>query len=466
MNETPKYLKEVQHILANFHENGNGDQDTDPQALPPPENEIDMYVEEDRITLIPRRLHGIPVNEQDIVDSIVTDLDTTPLPAKPQPEPVSNAMIGVLLLAMLLPLFCIAIQLYFILNPFTVTVTMLAKSQQVSITGTLQLGRELNPITISQSATVNTTGHGHQAAKQAIGYITFYNGQSNQVTVPAGTILTGSSGERIVTDATATIPPANQTIPPTFGQTTVPAHAVEAGSRGNIATGDINQSCCATAIEAINTTSFTGGQDERDFQTVTKSDITNAVAPLQATLKQSVQGILQGQLKTNEALVTSSCTITTTADHQIGQEATQVKVTVSETCSAVAYDEYMLQTKVTDLMSRQATIKLGTGYSILGNPQITINQAASQSSKVVLSFKAQSTWVYALSSTEQQHIKNSIAGKTREKAMQLLASLPGIERIAMHSSGFGDDTNLPKDLSHIHLLIIYAAEGLFASRSS
>jgi hypothetical protein len=45
MNETPKYVKEVQHILANIHEDGNQDE---PFDTTPPENEIDVYVEEDR----------------------------------------------------------------------------------------------------------------------------------------------------------------------------------------------------------------------------------------------------------------------------------------------------------------------------------------------------------------------------------------------------------------------------------
>jgi hypothetical protein len=63
--------------------------------------------------------------------------------------------------------------------------------------------------------------------------------------------------------------------------------------------------------------------------------------------------------------------------------------------------------------------------------------------------------VYALSSAEQKNIKNIIAGKTKAQAMQLLHSLPGIEGASLQSSGFGDDTKLPKDLVHIHLLVIY-----------
>ncbi len=106
-------------------ENGNGGQDIDSQALPPPENEIDMYVEEDRITFIPRRLHGIPVNEQDIIDSVAEELDTTPIPTKPPMQP-TTPQTGILPFGVFLVFICIMsimVQLYFIVNPLTVTVT-------------------------------------------------------------------------------------------------------------------------------------------------------------------------------------------------------------------------------------------------------------------------------------------------------------------------------------------------------
>ncbi len=318
----------------------------------------------------------------------------------------------------------------------------------------LVLGRAVNPITLSQSSTVPTTGKGHQDAKQATGSLTFYNGQSNQVTVPAGTTLTGNSGEQIVTDADANIPPANQTIPPTFGQTTVSAHAKDPGTRGNIATGDINQRCCAASILVQNTAPFYGGQAERDHQTVTKSDIANAAAPLQADLAASLQGALQGQLKQGEQLQRLPCSPTVTLDHQPGQEATTIKVTVSETCSGLAYNAQELTSKATQLLTTQAAKKLGSGYSMLENPQITVTSATA-SKQVTLSFSSVSTWIYALSSADQQHIKKIIAGKNTAQALQLLHSLPGIENVSLQFAGFGDATPIPKNLHTIHLMIFY-----------
>src|SRR5260370_30983165 len=131
--------------------------------------------------------------------------------------------------------------------------------------------------------------------------------------------------------------PTPPPIPPVFGKVTVSAHVTTTGAQGNIAAYDINQTCCATSILVKNTAPFSGGQDARDFQTVTKQDIANAAASLKTTLAQSMQGALTGQVKTGEALITPPCTPKARPDHQIGDEATQIKVTLSETCSGVAY---------------------------------------------------------------------------------------------------------------------------------
>lgn len=438
---------EIQRVLASMdNEQSNQEQeqpDTTEQEKEPAET-IHIHYFPDAIVIVKE---GEETPQPNHV------VETTLAQTKKPPLFIAYA-VGVFYL--LLILSTLAFQVYEILNPPIATVTIIPKSQTVTLSGTLQLGRLLHPLTISQSQTAPTTGKGHQDAKAATGSITFYNGQSNQVTVPAGTTLTGSSGEQIVTDADANIPAEIGSIPPTLGQASVSAQAVTPGSRGNIPVGDINQPCCTTAIRAINTTSFSGGQDERNFQTVAKSDIENAAAPLQATVTQDITAALQGQVKQGEQLQTLPCTPSVISDHPIGTEAIQVKVTVSETCSGVVYNSQELTSKVTQLLTAQAAKKVETGYSLLGNPQITVT-SATLSKQVTLSFTSVSTWIYALSSAEQNHIKKIIAGKTKEQAIELLSTLPGIENVSLQSSGFGDDTRIPKDISHIHLLVIYTA---------
>ena len=334
----------------------------------------------------------------------------------------------------------------------TATVTLIPKSQQITVNGTLQLGRIVAPITLSQSQTVATTGKGHQDARNATGSITFYNGQLNSVSVPAGTVLTGTSGMPIVTDQDAVIPPADPTAnPPIFGQVTVAAHATHEGKAGNIPAYTINAPCCSASVLAKNTTAFHGGQDEREYQTVTQSDINAVTATLKPAVAQSMQAAFQTYIQQSEGVYLFPCAPRVTSDQKPGQEATQVKVTASETCSAVAYNSQELREKGTDLLTHQAVQTLGTGYSLLGDVQVRITQAEVSRTIPTLTFSCQGTWVYALDTTSQEHIKTIIAGKTKQEALQILATLPGIEQASIR---WDEQTKLPESLNAIHFVIL------------
>ena len=213
-----------------------------------------------------------------------------------------------------LTLSSILFQFYLLINPPTTTIILLLKPQQISLNGTIHLGRVLPPFTLSQSQTTPTSGHAHQDAKVAIGTVTFYNGSNVAQTINAETILTGQDGVQVATDQAVTVPAANL---PQIGEATVSAHAVTVGSQGNIQAFDIT-TALSNDLTVKNLASFRGGADERDFRTVAKNDISQTAAPLKATLAQSINGALQGQLKKNEMLVTPSCTTAITSDHQPG----------------------------------------------------------------------------------------------------------------------------------------------------
>jgi hypothetical protein len=85
---------------------------------------------------------------------------------------------------------------------------------------------------------------------------------------------------------------------------------------------------------------------------------------------------------------------------------------------------------------------------------VSIKQATvTRTSKplVFFSFFSQGTWVYALNKSEQQHIKQMIAGKTKQVALHILLSVPGIERASI---AWGDETRLPKDSQQIHIVFV------------
>jgi hypothetical protein len=430
---------EIRAVLAGM-DNQEKEQD---KTQTPPDAIQDVYV------LIVREQEE---EKTQIVDSTpIVPAQSAPVPR--QHDSFRSAYLFVYF-AVFLILATLTFQLYCIINPPIATVTIMPKSQTVTLFSTMQLGRLLPPLTISQSQTTPATGHGHQIATAATGYLTFYNGQFQSVTITAGTILTGASGIQIVTDQDATIPAGN---PPSYGYITVSAHASNAGVQGNIPAYDINQACCATSVLVKNTTAFTGGQDERTYTTVTHNDIHNISTVLKTSLTQSMQGALEGQLRPQEQLHLLPCTPIVTSDHLPGEEATSVKVTISETCSAVIYNNQELQTKATTFLTTQAQQKNGAGYSLFGTVHVSVKQTTVSSTTphlVFLSFQAAGRWIYGISPTAQEHIKHLIAGKITQEAEQLLAVMPGVAQSTIRFSGFGDDTRIPKTTGYIHLTII------------
>ena len=133
------------------------------------------------------------VREQEADHTHIVD-STTAVPTQPEPVTVQHDSFLSAYFFVCCSLFLIfatlAFQLYCLVNPPIATITLIPKSQQVMLSGTVQLGRVLPALTISQSQTTNATGTGHQIAKAASGTVTFYNGLFTQQFVPRGTVYT------------------------------------------------------------------------------------------------------------------------------------------------------------------------------------------------------------------------------------------------------------------------------------
>jgi hypothetical protein len=303
---------------------------------------------------------------------------------------------------------------------------------------------------MSQAKTVAATGTAHQEAKAAHGAVTFYNAAPSWQTVSAGTLLTGADGVQIVTDQDANIPAVNY---PTLGQATVTAHTVTTGPGGNIRAGDIYGPCCRLNVSAVSS-AFTGGQDARTYTVVTQQDISTIATSLKTSLDQSVQAALQTQIHSDETLITPlPCKQTITPDHQAGEEATQVQVTVSETCSGAVYSTQQYQSIVTQIGTQEATKQLGEGYMLAGDVHSSISQAtAKDHHKIDLTVKIAGTWVYQFSQEDKQHITALIAGKSKTQAITLLERMPGMQAVSLTIKN--NTATLPTDSRNIHLVFL------------
>jgi len=402
------------------------------------------------------------------VESTLDEEETPLLTEQPQTTHITEPHITrqqrihpTILLVCLVPLIGILSGItYAVMLPLftpSATVTIVATSQPITTTSTLQIvtngtadpmknqvpGRTLPAITMSEQKTVPTTGTTRQAAQAAYGYITFYNAAPYVQMVKAGTMIAGADGIQVLTEQDAIIPAA---IMPTEGQTTVLGYAVTPGLQGNIRAGDLYGACCRLNVFVTNG-AFHGGQDARTYQSVTPQDINSVVNSLKTSLEQSVQVILQTQVQATETLLTPlSCTSNVTPDHQPGGEATQVHVTINETCTGTTYNTQAVTTLATQRATHDATKRLGTGYTMTG-----VRIVQGHRSNHSLEITGVSLWAYPFSQEQQSGIKAMIAGMSKDRATATLLRMAGVQSVAITLK---NSTMLPRDAQQIYLLFL------------
>lgn len=369
----------------------------------------------------------------------------------------------------LLPILSIAFQIFVFFHPPTAIITILPIQKELSARADIQLvttnpgpnemlSHLLAPITLSQSKIALATGRGHQNAAYAQGTITFYNGSSTSQTIPQRTQLTGNDGVHVVTDDAVIIPPATSSTPPTFGSVSVNAHAIFTGPGGNIEPGDINTYSLGTSILSQNTYAFRGGMNERDFRFVISSDISNVLLSLKAEVSQRVQTKLFSEVSVGQSLISPSCSSSIHSDHKPGDEATQVNVTISQTCMAMTYDTASLDTKGSQILMNLAQNTLGVHYFPIFGITINVLHASMHNIlpiRAMISVSIQGTWVYQFSKSDITFLQAAIAGKPINTALKEIQLLPEVKEVRIQFRGFGNSYFVPKDQKYIQIALLY-----------
>ncbi len=443
----------VQHLLATLE--GPGKEE---DAQPPEEEHVTIHVYPVAGGGILFSKVSLDQEEPTIVDS-EEDPDTE-IPLTEQPTTAAKEppfFFSFLLILCFFVLFDLADSTLTALLTPTITVAITPKAHIISTTEALPIvsegntnglqGRVLPEFTLTQSLRTQATGHGHQDARAAVGILTLYNGQALAQTIARGTRLTSVNGITVSLDQAVTIPPGN---PPAYGQATMTAHALVPGSSGNMASGDIDTTIAIAVF--VRNSQFRGGQDARDYPIVTQADIQKGTDTITPSLLQSARAALTSQLRAGEALAPPTCLPSASTDHRPGSEARTVQVTVSASCTAIAYEQEALQAQATAFLAHVAATQVGTGYRLAGSLQVTVKQATITQTAAVVSLSLLGTWVYTFSQEEQQQIKQRMRGRTKQDALQQLLSQPGIDKATI--AGIGENEVLPDDITHIHLFLM------------
>ncbi|HEV7236630.1 MAG TPA: hypothetical protein VGN15_10645, partial [Ktedonobacteraceae bacterium] len=190
--------------------------------------------------------------------------------------------------------------------------------------------RQLTFTTKVQSKTVSATGQKKTVGTRSTGTLTFYNGNTSDYFVTAGTVFTDAQGRQIANDALVDIPAGNPNTG--YGHVTVSAHGVTIGANGNIPAGEFtNYPCCgANAVGLSTNGAFTGGQDPQNYTVVLQSDIDTVANSFKQPTLLTAQTALNGLKHANEQLVNKAqCTNNVSSNPNVGDKATSVTVSVT-----------------------------------------------------------------------------------------------------------------------------------------
>jgi Baseplate J-like protein len=306
-------------------------------------------------------------------------------------------------------------------------------------------------------------------------------GTSQDEDLPAGSIFTASNGIQVTTGGEVTVP-AGKTV-------TVPATALQAGVRGNIAPYGLSTSytwrhqeggtfdpssalenpigflfctfllflpCLFTptyytydSASVFNATAFVGGKDA----SVQQRDIDQVTIPLVASLTAQAQTRVLQQVQPGEQLVKPvACTSRITPPLAPHQRSASLSVRVSVSCQGVVVDPRAIQGAAQQLLAQEAHTRLGALYLLEGDIHTTVQHEGVTGTAASFQVEAEGVWAYLLRDGQRMQIARLIAGKPQAESKMLLLEQPGVKQATVQTAG-GVGTALPISPQDIKIVV-------------
>ena len=375
-----------------------------------------------------------------VVEGTLTILDEPPAPAS-APTRRSRRR-RVLLRPCLLPLFaaCLfsltAVGYAFLWSRVTVTIVSATavRTATISVVATTHPGSgegrlvQYEARASSPFVPVHATGVRHSAPAAARGSLTWYNQQSYAQTIPAATRIAVSPTLQVAPDQDVVVPGGTGQAP---GETSAPAHALQAGAAGDIAPGTVDMLCSCGAAQGIlvkNPAAFSGGQDATTSRYIQPSDLTQAVASQEGPTRLHAQHLLLAQVRPPEQTGgESACTPSIVTDRPVTATG-QVHASVRESCTVFAFNPDEARSKAIAIYRRSA-ITPGPHQvltTVSASRRVQIAGRNGTQAALLLAVPITAQWRYVMGVAEQKKLLGLLAGKTPEEATQLLTHYMGV----------------------------------------
>lgn len=400
------------------------------------------------------------------VQTLPMESQSFPAPPRPRRFPLIKTLVIVLLVLIVL---LTGTGIYAMERPSipggNATIRITPDSQLLSKTYTINTAPDstdstLNPIgvrtisitTPAKSLTVPATGKQQVPATYASGVLIVGNGDAAHP-VPFGEYsIYSHSGVAIVFHINSTIPGGRSAV--------VSAQAMNPGPNGNIAKFDVDARYFFPNADLflLNQQPFSGGHNGYTTAAVSQNDIDSATSQLTNQLQSELpadQSELKSQLASSEQLLDPThirCQPSVKANRHPNDQASNVTVTGSMTCSSMAYTPAKLQTYGANLLKKDAYTQWGGSYALIGQIQEKLHGALNLGNTSVLTLDVQGFYAFQLNPGVTAHFASLVAGQTQAHAQAILLQQAGVARVSLQVSG-GFGTALPSSPKDIHITI-------------
>ena len=254
------------------------------------------------------------------------------------------------------------------------------------------------------------------------------NAAAEPLVVEAGTKVSTQTGVEFTFTETVTVPAAD---PATGspGAVSGTVQAAQAGSGGNVGTGEIGGRL-PNGVYYSNRMQPAAGGSDKEFPTVTQEDLDALRAAAKSAAPQlAAEAIAQDQ--PGEEMLLSTATVSAQADafdHQVGEDAAEIALRSTLTVNVLTVDGKAAGAKYEKILADRLGAEAPEGFVVAPEKIVFEGPVETEASDrgVRLEVKARADAVAELDDAERAALANELAGASAEDAAAILERRPEI----------------------------------------
>jgi hypothetical protein len=306
--------------------------------------------------------------------------------------------------------------------------------------------------TSSSDATREATGERYEPDGTASGPLQITNPFMTEVTVPAGTDIGGSNGITYFTGEDLVIPAADPFGSLSFGSATVSIYAGIAGPDGNLDAGALTGQL-GTGLFYTNPSPISGGT-MRSISVIHEDDVAAVLADVEQALVEKAEDEFLRTIADDVVLIPDSVEILDPEVEVFGEagtDGTEVSASGTITVRGRVFDPEELHERALEEAGRLLASQGGGDRIVLASTVDIADPVALNDEQTAFSVRANASARTVISEEEKQELIESLAGKSRSEAEDLLESHPKIARYDLVIEPDWLPDRLPEITSRIEL---------------